>query len=129
MNNAVQPLVSVIVCFYNEQNYLTRCLQSILNQTYKNIQVILVNDGSTDNSLTIAQSFENKFNNAQIISITNAGLGAARNHGLKHAHGITKSNFIFFVFKNNNNNNANIENKCIYEIKFGVFDDWIFVTL
>jgi hypothetical protein len=87
MNNAVQPLVSVIVCFYNEQNYLTRCLQSILNQTYKNIQVILVNDGSTDNSLTIAQSFENKFNNAQIISITNAGLGAARNHGLKHAHG------------------------------------------
>lgn len=87
MNDADQPLISVIVCFCNEQNYLTRCLQSILNQTYKNIHVILVDDGSTDNSLSIARSFENKFTSAQIISIANAGLGAARNHGLKHAQG------------------------------------------
>lgn len=87
MNNAVQPLISVIVCFYNEQNYLTRCLQSILNQTYKNLQVILIDDGSTDSSLEIANSFQNKFSNAQTISIANAGLGAARNIGLKHAQG------------------------------------------
>lgn len=83
----LQPLVSIIICFYNEQPYLERCINSVINQTYKNLQLILVNDGSTDNSLAVAQSFQNKIKHIQIFSTTNQGLGVSRNNALKHAQG------------------------------------------
>ena len=53
--------VSVIVPVYNVAKYLEECLNSIINQTYKNIEIIIVNDGSTDNSLDIIEIFKNKF--------------------------------------------------------------------
>ena len=87
--------VSVIVPVYNVEKYLEQCLNSIINQTYKNIEIIIVNDGSTDNSLDIIERFRNKNKNKSIkvISQENKGISEARNTGLKNAVG----EFILFV--------------------------------
>ncbi len=77
--------VSIIVPVYNVELYLKRCLISILNQTYENIQVIVVNDGSTDSSLAIANEFED--NRVIIVTKGNGGLSSARNEGLKYVEG------------------------------------------
>lgn len=81
------PKVSIITTFYNEEELLSRCLQSIKNQFYKNIELILVNDGSTDQSIIIAESFKNTLQNCKIISIKNSGHSQARNIGLQNATG------------------------------------------
>lgn len=79
--------VSVIVPVYNVEKYLKRCLDSIINQTYKNIEIILVNDGSKDNSRDICEEYEKKYENISLINQKNGGLSAARNTGLKHING------------------------------------------
>ena len=79
--------VSVIVPVYNVEKYLKRCLDSIINQTYKNIEIILVNDGSKDNSRDICEEYEKKYENISLINQENGGLSAARNTGLKHING------------------------------------------
>ena len=79
--------VSVIVPVYNVEKYLEECLSSIVNQTYKNIEIIIVNDGSTDNSYKIIESFKNKYDYIKVIAQKNKGLSAARNEGLKYAQG------------------------------------------
>lgn len=79
--------ISVIVPVYNVEKYLKRCINSILNQTFKNFELILVNDGSTDNSLNICKNYKEKDGRIQLISQTNKGLSAARNTGLKYAKG------------------------------------------
>lgn len=85
MNNT-QPLVSVIVPIYNVEKYLAKCLDSLINQTLKNIEIICIDDCSTDNSVNIATSFKEKDNRICIISHSqNKGLAAARNTGLKNA--------------------------------------------
>lgn len=84
MTNCQNPLVSVIVPVYNVETYLERCLNSILNQTYNNIELIIVDDGSTDQSPEIIKKYTNS---AIIISQKNKGLAGARNSGLKQAHG------------------------------------------
>lgn len=81
------PLISVIITFYNEEKYLNRCMNSVLNQSYSNIEVVFVNDGSTDHSLEVAENTLPKFINSKIVSIQNIGPGGARNQGLKEAHG------------------------------------------
>lgn len=87
MNGIQEPLVSIIITFYNEEIVLDRCLKSVQNQTYKNIEVILINDGSNDNSLQIAESFFPYFTICKIISIENVGHSEARNQGLKNSKG------------------------------------------
>lgn len=82
-----QPLVSIIITFYNEEKLLSRCLQSVKNQTYKNLEVVLINDGSTDNSLEIAEKFRSDFDLFKIITIENSGHSEARNFGLKNTTG------------------------------------------
>lgn len=79
--------VSVVVPIYNVEKYLNRCLQSIINQSYKNIEIILVNDGSTDNSLQIAEEEEKNDSRIKIITQKNQGLSMARNTGIQHATG------------------------------------------
>lgn len=79
--------VSVIVPIYNVEKYLSECLESICNQTLKDIEIICVNDGSTDNSLKILEEFVKKDNRVVIFSQPNGGLSAARNSGLKIANG------------------------------------------
>ena len=83
MNN-IEEQVSIIVPVYNVEKYLKRCLDSIINQTYKNFKVICVDDGSTDNSLRILEEYANKDSRIQIISQENQGLAQARNKGLEY---------------------------------------------
>ncbi|HEY4194331.1 MAG TPA: glycosyltransferase [Mucilaginibacter sp.] len=85
MNNTLNPLVSVIIPLYNAERYIEQCIHSILQQTWQNIEVIIVDDGSTDNSLTIAQKFESE--KVKVLSQTNGGASVARNNGLKLAKG------------------------------------------
>ncbi|MBP3846437.1 glycosyltransferase [bacterium] len=81
------PKVSVIIPVYNVEKYLRECLESVVNQTLKDIEIICVNDGSTDNSLDILNEFSNKDNRVKIINKTNGGLSSARNAGMAAAQG------------------------------------------
>ena len=81
------PLVSIIVPIYNVEKYLGTCLESLTNQTYGNIEIICINDGSTDNSASILNEFARQDERIQIITQKNMGLSAARNVGMKYARG------------------------------------------
>tara|TARA_R110001599_G_scaffold262231_1_gene462693 strand:+ start:6990 stop:7964 length:975 start_codon:yes stop_codon:yes gene_type:complete len=84
----LQDLVSVIVPVYNSERYLQDCINSILEQTYRNIELIIVNDGSTDSSLKILKDFEARDCRVKIIDKENAGVSAARNEGIAAARGM-----------------------------------------
>lgn len=86
------PLVSVIVPCYNVAPYIARCLDSILASTYRNLEILIVNDGSTDNTLEICQPYS-PLRQLMILSQPNAGVSAARNAGLDCASG----KYILFV--------------------------------
>lgn len=79
--------ISVIVPIYNAEKYLGKCIESLIHQSYRALQIILVNDGSTDNSLTIAQDYAAQDARIAIYSQTNRGQAAARNNGLQYASG------------------------------------------
>jgi glycosyltransferase involved in cell wall biosynthesis len=81
----MKPLVSILIPCYNSELWLAQTLESALGQTWSNIEVILVDDGSTDNSLSIAKSYESC--TVKVISQENQGASAARNRALKEAHG------------------------------------------
>ena len=81
------PLISVIVPIYNVENYLERCLQSILSQTYRNLEIILVDDGSKDSCGEICDNFQKKDKRIKVIHKENGGLSDARNKGLDIATG------------------------------------------
>lgn len=80
-------MVTVIVPVYNIEKYLAQCLDSLFNQTHKNIEVILVNDGSTDNSINIINKYKEKNSNLVYLEQDNKGVSEARNLALKHAKG------------------------------------------
>ncbi len=86
-------MISVIVPVYNVEKYLTECLDSILNQTYTDLEIICVNDGSTDNSLKILNEYAQKDNRIKVISQKNKGLSGARNTGIKHS----SSEYLTFI--------------------------------
>ena len=86
-------LISIIIPVYNAEKYLEQCLDSICQQTYKNIEIILVNDGSTDKSETICKNYMEKDNRIQYIYKENGGPGIARNKGLEIANG----QYVMFV--------------------------------
>lgn len=80
-------LISVIVPVYNIEKYLPRCIESILDQTYKNWEAIFINDGSTDNSLKVLKEYKKRDERIKIIDKKNAGSGAARNDGIENSKG------------------------------------------
>lgn len=93
IQNSQKDLVSVIVPVYNVERYLRECLDSIVKQTYKNIEVIMVDDGSKDSSGIICDEYSAKYENLQTIHKKNAGLGLARNTGLDVALG----EYVYFL--------------------------------
>lgn len=85
--------ISVIVPAYNEEKRIKKCIDSILNQTFKNFELIIVNDGSTDNTDLIVRQYLNTDKRIKYIDSKNEGQGAARNKGILQA----KSKYITFV--------------------------------
>lgn len=89
----MEPLVSIIVPIYNTDKYLDKCINHIVNQTYKKLEIILVNDGSTDNSKNICNNWALKDNRIKVIHQKNKGLSGARNSGLN----VAKGEYINFI--------------------------------
>lgn len=79
--------ISVIIPVYNTEEYIEKCIESVINQTYRNLEIILVNDGSTDGSLDICKRFQIKDDRIIVIDKENQGLVAARKTGVKEASG------------------------------------------
>lgn len=80
-------LLTVVVPVYNEEEYLQECLRSLINQTFKDFEIILVDDGSTDNSLQICNEFAAKDSRIKVIHQTNQGMIRARYTGVRSAKG------------------------------------------
>ena len=87
MKENSNDLISVIVPIYNFELYLEECVESIINQTYRRLEIILVNDGSTDNSGKIADKCASKDNRIKVIHKVNGGVSSARNEGIKASTG------------------------------------------
>lgn len=83
----IKDLVSVIVPVYNVENYLTKCITSLQKQTYSNLEIVFINDGSTDHSLSILENAKEKDNRIKVFTQNNCGLSAARNRGIDEANG------------------------------------------
>lgn len=83
----MDSLISVIIPVYNTEKYIGRCLDSVIGNTYKNLEIICVNDGSNDGSLSVLKEYEEKDKRIKIISQKNSGVSAARNAGLDAANG------------------------------------------
>ena len=81
------PKISLIIPVYNSELYLKKALDSVLNQTYKDFEIVAINDGSTDSSLNILEEYKSKFNKITIINQSNKGIGISRNVGIKAAKG------------------------------------------
>ncbi len=93
MNEKFSPKVSIIIPVYNTEEYLKKCLDSVINQTLNDIEIILIDDGSTDNSGKICNEYAEKDKRIKVIHQENQGQGRVRNEGLK----IAKGEYIGFV--------------------------------
>ena len=82
-----QPLVSILIPLYNQERYFEKCIRSVCNQTYKNLEIIVVNDGSTDKSPEILSKWASKDLRIKVIEKKNEGPSAARRDGFRHASG------------------------------------------
>ena len=87
------PKVSIIIPVFNGEPFLDRCLSSVINQSYNNIEIIIINDGSTDNTQSICESYSKNDPRVIIINKKNEGVSTARNVGLDTAVG----DYIYFV--------------------------------
>lgn len=87
-----QPTVSIVMPVYNVEKYLDESIRSVLNQTFQDFELLIINDGSTDNSVSIAESYRQD-GRVKIFSIPNSGLSAARNFGMRHARG----EYLYFI--------------------------------
>ena len=87
------PKISVIVPIYNCEKYISKCIESIINQTFHDLEIILIDDGSTDKSVEVCESFAKKDSRVKLICQENGGVSKARNVGLESAQG----DFITFV--------------------------------
>ena len=118
--------ISVIVPVYNVEQYLERCVDSIINQTYTNLEIILVNDGSTDNSGKLCDVLAKKDKRIRVIHKENGGLSDARNRGIDEAESdlvgfIDSDDYIDrdmyeILLKNLNNTNADLSMCALYDV-------------
>ena len=86
-------MISVVIPVYNAENYLSNCIQSILNQTYKDFEIILIDDGSTDHSREICDVYMRKDNRVKVWHKKNEGVSSARNLGMHYS----TSDYITFI--------------------------------
>ena len=84
---------SVIIPVYNVEKYIDRCLKSIISQNYDDLEIIVIDNGSTDSSGSICDTYASEYSNISVYHIENHGVGSARNFGLSKARG----EFIYFV--------------------------------
>ena len=113
-----EPLISIIIPIFNVEKYLDRSISSLIEQTYRNFEVILVNDGSTDNSKCICEKDVSKDSRFKLINQKNCGVAAARNTGLEYASGeyigfidpddFAEKDYISFLYNNMINNKCDI---------------------
>ena len=89
----MRPLISIIIPAYNAEVYLKECLESIKNQSYSNFEVLIVDDGSLDNTSKISKQYEKEDNRFKYLYQDNAGPSVARNTGIKQS----KGEYIWFV--------------------------------
>ena len=82
-----KPLISIIVPIYNVEKYLAECVTSLLKQTYSNVEIILVDDGSTDQSGKLCDEYASSHENVVVIHQKNAGVSQARNNGMPEESG------------------------------------------
>lgn len=87
------PLISIIIPIYNVKPYLEKCVNSVLSQSYPNLEIILVDDGATDGSAQVCDDFSEKYANIQVIHKKNGGLSSARNAGIE----AMKGEYVFFL--------------------------------
>ncbi len=87
MARVSNPLISVIIPVYNVEKYLDKCIQSVVNQTYENLEIILVDDGSPDNCPKICDEYAKKDKRIKVVHKENGGLSDARNAGIKYSNG------------------------------------------
>ena len=128
------PLISIVVPVYNVEKYIHECLESILYQSYKNIEVIIVNDGTLDNSIAKIEDLL-KDKRTRLISQVNQGLSAARNTGIKAALGEyisfidsddkVKSSFIETLYDKANETNADIVRGSFRNFDGNIPEGWI----
>lgn len=85
--NVDEPLVSIIVPTYNVERYISECINSLINQTYSNIEIVCVDDGSLDNTFSILEQYQANDSRIKLIKQENQFAGVARNNGMKHASG------------------------------------------
>lgn len=86
-------LVSIIIPAYNVESYIEQCIKSVIEQSYKNLEVIVINDGSTDSTLSLLMKLKEKYQRIKVVSWQNQGPSAARNLGIEIANG----SFLFFL--------------------------------
>lgn len=86
-------MISIILPVYNTEKYLERCINSIVNQSYNDLEIIIIDDGSTDGSARICDEWREKDSRIKVIHKQNEGVSVARNTGLE----ISKGDFIFFI--------------------------------
>lgn len=79
--------VSIIIPMYNSEQYISDCIKSVINQTYKNLEILIINDGSTDQSLNICKQYAIKDDRIKLIDIENSGVSTARNIGIENSTG------------------------------------------
>lgn len=89
----MDSLISVIIPIYNAQKYLSRCMESITKQSYKNLEIILINDGSKDDSLVICEQYRKNDSRIVLVNQENKGVSYCRNYGV----GIAKGEYIIFI--------------------------------
>ncbi len=104
----IEPLVTIVVPIYNSEKYLNRCLDSIVAQTYKNLEIVLVDDGSSDTSPKICDEWQARDARIHVIHKQNAGAGMARNTGIDNAAGE-----YIFIFDSDDYIAPNTVEKCI----------------
>lgn len=106
--------VSVIIPVYNGENYISKCLDSVLNQKFKNFEIIIINDGSTDNTEKILLEYENTYDFIKVISVENKGQGVARNLGAKNAN----SDYLYFM-----DSDDYLDSTCLQKLYQTIIDD------